>query len=732
MNINLKTALFEVIIFFVSSLLVYQLTDLNQELQDKIESRFKMMEAADKLRQSSDDLTHFARSYVVTKNKIFKEQYFKTLDIRNGKIPRPLHYESIYWDLEESVRLARHPLTKSKSLKSILQNLPFSSSEMQLLDVSETNSNELVNLEVRAFKAIENSKQAEAIKLLHSPQYYHEKHRIMNPIDKFIILSGKRTSLEIQVLTDKIEKVYFMMLFISLLFILGNMLLFRELRKKDKILLESLQESKRELTKSIAVYGQHVIASSTDSLGIITNVTESFCDISGYTKEELIGKPHNIIRHKNMSSELFEELWNTIRSGKQWNGKIKNRAKDGSVYWVDTSIMAIKDKDNKIIGYESIRHDITAQKVKEEFMANMSHELRTPLNSILGFSTILMRKQENPKEKELSRQINLSAKSLLNLINDILDLSKIHDSKFSISPFEFNAYENIEEFSHQFEGLTAQKSLSFTNTIDKSLQAIFFADISRINQITLNLISNAVKFTPENGEIKFSTSYKNNKLLIKVEDNGIGMSPSTADKVFKPFVQADGTTTRKYGGTGLGLSIVQSLVELMNGKIELISHEGKGTTITVTLPIEKREERKELISNKEEDSFDTKELLNSHILIAEDNRTNQMLLSMLLEEFGISCDIANDGVEAVEMYNPKLHSLILMDENMPNMNGLEAMKIIKEKYAEECGDIIAVTANVMAGDAARFLDLGMDGYISKPIDENELYKSLKKALNSKG
>jgi len=493
-----------------------------------------------------------------------------------------------------------------------------------------------------------------------------------------------------------------------------------------------LQESKRELTKSIAVYGQHVIASSTDSLGIITNVTESFCDISGYTKEELIGKPHNIIRHKNMSSELFEELWNTIRSGKQWNGKIKNRAKDGSVYWVDTSIMAIKDKDNKIIGYESIRHDITAQKVKEEFMANMSHELRTPLNSILGFSTILMRKQENPKEKELSRQINLSAKSLLNLINDILDLSKIHDSKFSISPFEFNAYENIEEFSHQFEGLTAQKSLSFTNTIDKSLQAIFFADISRINQITLNLISNAVKFTPENGEIKFSTSYKNNKLLIKVEDNGIGMSPSTADKVFKPFVQADGTTTRKYGGTGLGLSIVQSLVELMNGKIELISHEGKGTTITVTLPIEKREERKELISNKEEDSFDTKELLNSHILIAEDNRTNQMLLSMLLEEFGISCDIANDGVEAVEMYNPKLHSLILMDENMPNMNGLEAMKIIKEKYAEECGDIIAVTANVMAGDAARFLDLGMDGYISKPIDENELYKSLKKALNSKG
>ena len=202
------------------------------------------------------------------------------------------------------------------------------------------------------------------------------------------------------------------------------------------------------------------------------------------------------------------------------------------------------------------------------------------------------------------------------------------------------------------------------------------------------------------------------------------MSPEVQNKIFQPFQQADGSTTRKYGGTGLGLSITQSLVELMQGKIELSSQEGIGTTFTITLPIKTVKKVETPEDNLQNIEKDLSQKLNIHLLVAEDNKTNQMLVEMLLEEFGVSCDIANDGVEAVELYNPDIHAMILMDENMPNMNGIEAMKIIKNKYKERCGAIIALTANAMDGDRARFLELGMDGYISKPIDEKELFDTI--------
>ncbi len=358
----------------------------------------------------------------------------------------------------------------------------------------------------------------------------------------------------------------------------------------------------------------------------------------------------------------------------------------------------------------------------------MSHELRTPLNSIIGFSSILNKQQTNPSQIELSKQINLSSKSLLTLINDILDLSKIQDSKFTMQKYKFNAYSEIVTHTERFEGLTIEKQLTFKNSISKNLQGIFLGDWLRINQIILNLISNAIKFTSEDGEIIYDTDYKDNSLIISISDNGIGMNAETQNRIFKPFEQADGSTTRKYGGTGLGLSITQNLVELMDGKIELESAEGKGSTFKVTIPLEMIESNQEEIVNTDLSDEDKENSLSGHILIVEDNKTNQMLVRMLIEDFGLTCDIANDGIEAVKLYNPDTHALILMDENMPNMNGIEAMKILKEKYKDRCGAIIALTANAMEGDRDRFLALGMDSYISKPIDENELYINLKEFL----
>ena len=501
-----------------------------------------------------------------------------------------------------------------------------------------------------------------------------------------------------------------------------------EIERYNQELENRVEEKTHALHKSLEVFGENVISSNADLNGVITFASSALCEISGYTKEELIGQAHSIFRHKDMSAKTFKDLWETIEQGKIWNGEIKNRKKNGEHYWVNASIIPEFDDGGVLIAYSSIRIDITAQKAKEEFMANMSHELRTPLNAIIGFSFILNKKQTNTEHKALSTQINTSAISLLTLINDILDLAKIEDSNFAIESFNFNAYNEFISFSQQFEGLAHQKVLHFHTIISDKLRGTFNGDWIRIKQIALNLISNAIKFTEVDGKIDFNIDYKEGLLIIEVADNGIGMTQKVQDKIFKPFEQADGSTTRKYGGTGLGLSITQNLVELMGGKIELESEEGKGTSFRVTILL-KKIENEVIESNIVEINEDDKEdSLQGHILIVEDNKTNQMLIRMLVEDFGLTCDMANDGVEATDIYNPQKHALVLMDENMPNRNGLEAMKLLQEKYKEKCGAIIALTANAMAGDKEKFLKAGMDGYIAKPIDEDELYTTLVKFL----
>ena len=516
-----------------------------------------------------------------------------------------------------------------------------------------------------------------------------------------------------------------LILFLILIFML------RESLKKDRFFLAQSKIAQNKLNKSLKLFGENVISLNIDTKGKIIYASEALSLISGYSQEELNGKPFTILKDSDISQGKIKEIWKMIRSGKPWYGEIKNRKKDGGYFWAKTSIIPEFDEEHNIIAYISIQQDITPQKVKEEFMANMSHELRTPLNAIIGFSGILKNKESSFDHRTLAQQINSSSHGLLMLINDILDLSKIQNTTFKIETHKFNAYHEIELHAKQFKGLTIQKDLNFKNHIDKSLDAQFNGDWLRISQIILNLISNSIKFTAKNGEIKYTTIYEHNALIITINDNGIGMNKETQDRIFKPFEQADGSTTRKYGGTGLGLSITQKLVEMMNGTIELTSEPEVGTTFKVTLPLEKLQATEESIEQVEMNEEDKENSLEGNILVVEDNKTNQMLITMLLEEFGVSVDIANDGVEAVAIYEPQKHNLILMDENMPNMNGIEAMKILKDKYKESCGAIIALTANAMSGDREKFLEQGMDGYISKPIDEDKLYIEIKRFLKSR-
>jgi len=525
---------------------------------------------------------------------------------------------------------------------------------------------------------------------------------------------------------DYISITIFISSIILLIMIYYIIFYFSKIERKDKL---ELLDKQNKLNKSLTLFSKNVIASSTDTRGFITSASKALCDISGYKEEELIGKPHNILRHPDMKSETFHNLWKTIKEGKIWDGEIKNKKKNGTHYWVRTTIIPELDVNSELIGYRSIRHDITAQKAKEEFMSNMSHELRTPLNAIIGFVGILSSKLNNKKHKEYLGHIKTNSMQLLNLINDILDLSKIKSGDFSINKFESNAYDEINTSISHFDGLSSNKELIFKHNISKDLQGIFVADWFRITQIISNLISNSVKFTPEGGKITLDVSYSDESIVIIIADNGIGMNSEVQNKIFKPFVQADGSTTREYGGTGLGLSITQNLINLMDGRLHLVSEEGSGSKFTVIIPIEKKSSTikvdEKTISNKGVDIE-----LSGKILVAEDNKTNQLLIKLLLEDLGVECDIAEDGLMALEMYDPSVHELILMDENMPNMNGITAMRKIKDKYKDDCGPIIALTANVMQGDKERFLKEGMDSYLPKPIDETELLKLLRKFLKN--
>jgi CheY-like chemotaxis protein len=243
------------------------------------------------------------------------------------------------------------------------------------------------------------------------------------------------------------------------------------------------------------------------------------------------------------------------------------------------------------------------------------------------------------------------------------------------------------------------------------------------------LLSNALKFSNEDSDVKVNVNYldNTNEIYCEVLDSGVGISPSKTDTIFEAFEQEDSSTTRKYGGTGLGLSIVKQLVELMGGKIGVNSELGVGSTFYFTLPII---EAKEDI-DKDDVATINQELLHGNALIVEDNKTNQMLLSILLEDFGLTYDVANDGLEAVDKVKNNKYDLILMDENMPNMNGIEASSTIRKLEHTKDIVIIAVTANALKGDREKFLENGMDDYISKPIDTDELEKILRKYCNKK-
>ncbi len=371
-----------------------------------------------------------------------------------------------------------------------------------------------------------------------------------------------------------------------------------------------------------------------------------------------------------------------------------------------------------------------ANRAKDEFLANMSHELRTPMNAIMGFSEILAECQMCPEHQVHIRMICDSSRTLLELIQDILDFSKMEADKFHVEIGDCNIGEILNNIESMMRPMAIKKNINFEILQCELIPQIIKTDSIRLRQCIINLVNNAIKFT-ENGYVYLSVAMEEKEgvsyVRFDVEDTGVGIPEDKMPRIFDSFTQADGATSRKHGGAGLGLAIVRKLCELMEGQLSVESQVNKGSVFTLMIPtgIEPKDDiaiwnKYQLIDELNELTQAEKgtDMYNGKILVAEDNPSNQKLITILLQKIGLEVTIADDGQKAVEKCDLETYDIILMDMQMPNMNGYEATRQLRSQGLTT--PIIAVTANAMMGDEEKCIEAGCNGYISKPIDRTKL------------
>ena len=378
---------------------------------------------------------------------------------------------------------------------------------------------------------------------------------------------------------------------------------------------------------------------------------------------------------------------------------------------------------------ERTRELKVALEVKGNFLANMSHEIRTPLNAVLGFLHILKSNKDPSKSAKFIDTIEKASKSLLQIIEDILDFSKIESGKISIEKIYFNPVEEFKIVTDLFSENCSSKNINLNVIISKNIPDSIESDPLRIKQVLSNLISNSIKFTEANKSIFVNISYENEMLSVSVKDEGIGIAKNKFEDIFEAFQQEDSSTTRKFGGTGLGLAISRQLINLLGGQLNVKSEVGIGSEFYFTIPAKAGEKIIKEVNITNDYIFN-----DVKILIAEDNNLNQELISIILDGKNIKYEIVNDGMEAIEKYKNNKYDLILMDENMPNMNGMEATQnilIYEKENNMKHTPIIAFTANAMSGDKEKFLNFGMDDYLSKPVNIKKLYEIIQQFVPNK-
>jgi PAS domain S-box-containing protein len=396
----------------------------------------------------------------------------------------------------------------------------------------------------------------------------------------------------------------------------------------------------------------------------------------------------------------------------------------------------LSEKNKKLIGLKGTVQDITKQRLasmaKSNFLSTMSHEIRTPINGVIGISNLLMSEELSPVQKEYVNTLNFSAQHLSTIVSDILDFSKIESGSFTFEKVSFNVEQVCNNIFKLFEAQAAEKNISFTFKPQAIEGFSLYGDYVRLSQVLTNLISNAVKFTHEGGvELSYSILRENEhniSIQFAVKDSGIGITSDQQNRIFESFLQADDSVTRKYGGTGLGLTICKKLVELQGGKIYVESQQDKGSTFFVELTFDKHSFTNEVISKMPVTELDRLSLKGMKILVAEDNKINAMVLTRFLTKWDIESKVAVDGQLAVDMANAENFDMILMDLQMPVMDGRSATNHIRASKDAKLANlpIVALTADALIESQRALLKCGFNDCITKPFSPEVLFKVLKK------
>lgn len=508
---------------------------------------------------------------------------------------------------------------------------------------------------------------------------------------------------------------------------------------------KAAEEHLRKL--SLAVEESPVSIIITDKRGTIEYVNPKFCEVSQYSREEALGANPRILKSGEQSPQYYREMWECLKAGKEWHGEFANRRKNGELYWERASISPLRDKDGEISHFVAIKEDISREKetldnlkaakeeaekanrAKSDFVANMSHEIRTPLNAVIGLSELGLDMQMPPEAKNYFSKIHQAGSSLLSIINDILDYSKIEAGKLSLAPRSFNTNTLIDNLAGLFNTRVWEKDLELLFEIHREVPHDLIADDMRLSQVLINLIGNALKFT-EQGEIivsvrKVADTSQGINLQFAVKDSGIGISREKIGELFSPFQQADSSISRKYGGTGLGLTISKQLVELMGGHLEVESELGTGTTFSFTVPCRiPRQASPNVLALPAT-------LHNAKVLVADDHDSVGQVTADVLRFFSLRPTVVNSGQAALaalaDAPRDDPFTLLLIDWQMPDMDGLETSRRIREDERYGHLPIILLSGwnpQEFAGQAKGLVN----AMVSKPVTAPLLAKAIIEAL----
>jgi two-component system sensor histidine kinase/response regulator len=524
-------------------------------------------------------------------------------------------------------------------------------------------------------------------------------------------------------------------------------------RKQAEESLHKLSLAVEQSSSSIAITNLNVE---------IEYVNQRFTELSGYTREEVIGQNPRILHSGKTTQETYNQMWDALNSGNSWRGEFINRRKNGEEYIELALIAPVRDKTGVVTHYIAIKEDITEKKrielelakyrlhleelvqirtqeleyakqqaeaanqAKSTFLANMSHEIRTPMNAIIGFAYLIGSQVQEKEQKEKIGKIIDSSKHLLDIINDILDLSKIEANSLQLENTTFMVDSIIDHIQSMMTYRIDQKGLQFIIESDPGLSKLaVVGDPLRLKQVLVNYLSNALKFT-EHGSITLRAQLLEQQantvmLRFEVQDTGIGISEAQQAKLFNAFEQAEVSTTRKYGGTGLGLAISRRLAQLMGGETGFSSQPGQGSTFWLTATLQ-------ISSKKDQQVEETRSMTTlrrgAHILLVEDNESNQEVARDILNRFGLLVDVANNGLEGCQRVESIRYDLILMDMQMPVMDGLKATQQIRKLPNGKHIPIVAMTANAFEEDRKRCLEVGMNDFIAKPFELQQFLTTL--------